>query len=122
MPDNLGLTQKEAVLRLGQFGQNVLPETHKGFIKKLLKWFVSPISLMLLAAAFLSLYDGKVFDFYFILSLVAVNFLVTYFQEYRADEAIKKLNQHLVTQVRALRDGVWSRSNPGFLSRTTLRR
>ena len=109
MSNNPGLTQKEAGLRLGQFGPNVLPETRKGFIKKLLTWFVSPISLMLLAAAFLSLYDGKVFDFYFILSLVAVNFLVTYFQEHRADEAIKKLNQHLVARVRVLRDGAWSR-------------
>lgn len=109
MSNNPGLTQKEAGLRLGRFGPNVLPETHKGFIKKLLTWFISPISLMLLAAAFLSLYDGKVFDFYFILSLVAINFLVTYFQEHRADEAIKKLNQHLVAQVRVLRDGAWGR-------------
>jgi H+-transporting ATPase len=102
-----GLTQADAEKRLAEVGPNVLPEHHDGFIKKLLKWFVSPISLMLLAAAFLSLYDGKIFDCYFILALVAVNFFVTYFQEHRADEAIKKLNQHLAVQVKVLRDGVW---------------
>ena len=89
MPNNLGLAQKEAGLRYAKIGPNALPETRGGFLKKLLKWFASPISLMLLAAAFLSLYDGKVFDFYFILSLVAVNFLVTYFQEHRADKPSK---------------------------------
>ena len=109
MTSNPGLTQKEADAKLAKIGPNVLPETHAGFVKKLLRWFISPISLMLLAAAFLSLYDGRIFDFYFILSLVAVNFLVTYFQEHRADEAIKKLNQHLAVRVKVLRDGVWGR-------------
>ncbi len=115
MSDYLGLTQKEAAARLAKIGLNVLPEAHAGFIKKLFRWFISPISLMLLAAAFLSLYDEKVFDFYFILSLVAVNFLVTYFQEHRADEAIKKLNQHLAAWVRVLRDGVWKRTESRLL-------
>jgi H+-transporting ATPase len=104
----VGLTHAEAEQLLKTVGENILPEHHDGFIKKLLKWFVSPISLMLLAAAFLSLYDGKVFDFYFILALVAVNFLVTYAQEHRADEAIKKLNQHLAARVKVLRGGTWS--------------
>ncbi len=105
--DTAGLTQKEAEKLLSEIGQNALPESHQGFIKKMAKWLLSPISLMLLAAAFLSLYDGKIFDFYFIISLIAVNFLVTYFQEYRADEAIKKLNEHLVAKVKVLRDGSW---------------
>jgi H+-transporting ATPase len=109
MLNDTGLTQGEAEQHLKMVGQNVLPEHRAGFIKKLLRWFISPISLMLLAAAFLSLYDGRIFDFYFILSLVAVNFLVTYFQEHRADEAIKKLNQHLVAWVKVLRDGAWGR-------------
>jgi len=115
MSDIIGLTQKEAESRLAKIGPNVLPETHAGFIKKLLTWFASPISLMLFAAAFLSLYDGKIFDFYFILSLVAVNFLVTYFQEHRADEAIKKLNQHLAARVKVSRDGTWVRIESSFL-------
>lgn len=115
MPNDVGLTQKEAEKQLMEIGLNILPEKHDGFIKKLLKWFISPISLMLLAAAFLSLYDNKVFDFYFILALVAVNFLVTYFQEHRADEAIKKLNQHLAIKVKVLRDNAWKQIESQFL-------
>ncbi len=53
MPNDVGLTQKEAEKQLMEIGLNILPEKHDGFIKKLLKWFISPISLMLLAAAFL---------------------------------------------------------------------
>ncbi|HUX35962.1 MAG TPA: plasma-membrane proton-efflux P-type ATPase [Candidatus Paceibacterota bacterium] len=108
MTNNItGLTQKGAEKLLSEIGPNALPESHESFIKKMAKWLLSPISLMLLAAAFLSLYDGKVFDFYFIISLIAVNFLVTYIQEHRADEAIKKLNEHLVAKIKVLRDGSW---------------
>ncbi len=115
MPNGTGLTQEEADSRLAKIGLNVLPEIHAGFVKKLVKSFLSPISLMLLAAALLSLYDGKVFDFYFIILLIAVNFTVTYLQEHRADEAIKRLNQRLMIKVRVLRDGELTQIESKFL-------
>jgi len=56
---------------------------------KVVKWLVSPIALMLLAAALLSLVSGKTFDFYFIIFLMVINFAIGFWQENKADNAIK---------------------------------
>jgi H+-transporting ATPase len=63
---------------------------------------------MLIAAAVLSLASDKVFDFYFIAFLVFFNFLVTFWQERKADDSIKKLSEHLQVRVKTLRDGKWT--------------
>lgn len=102
-----GLSRNEAARSLAQYGPNEIPKQRPGVWKKFFKYFVSPIALMLIAAALLSLWSGKVFDFYFILSLVFLNFFVSYIQEHRADAAIRKLNQTLAVKTRVLRDGAW---------------
>ena len=56
---------------------------------KFIRWFVSPIALMLLAAAILSLFIDKIFDFYFILFLMLLNFSIGFWQEKKADNAIE---------------------------------
>jgi H+-transporting ATPase len=102
-----GLTPDEAERRLKQYGANAIPVKREGAFAKLLQYFISPIALMLIAAALLSLYDGQRFDFYFILALMFLNFIVSYVQEHRADTAIQKLNERLSAKTRVLRDGVW---------------
>ncbi len=110
-----GLTQSEADRRHKQFGFNEVREKKPGLILKFLKWFVSPIALMLLAAAILSLFIDKVFDFYFILVLMAINFAVIFWQEKKADNAIAKLSQKLAVDIRVLRDGKWKWLNSKYL-------
>lgn len=104
----LGLTTKEAQTRLTQFGFNRVQENKKGLIQKFLKPLVSPISLMLLSAAFLSLLNGRKFDFYFILFLYLLNFSVQKWQEFKAGKAIQKLKEQLSFEVSVLRDQKWS--------------
>ena len=62
---------------------------------------------MLLGAAFLSLFDGKIFDFYFILALYFVNYSIQKWQEFKADRAIAELKNKLAFNVWTLRDGQW---------------
>lgn len=102
-----GLTSEEVAQKYKEFGYNEIEEKKPGFMIKFFKWFVSPIALMLLVAAFLSLFIGKIFDFYFILVLMSLNFFVGFWQEKKADEAISKLNQKLSVGVKILRNGVW---------------
>ncbi len=104
----IGLTSSEARDRLMQYGPNTIEEKKTLFIVKLFRWIVSPISLMLIAAAILSYVAGKYFDVWFIVGLMMLNLGVTFWQEHKADAAIEKLKEHLTTQVRVLRDGVWT--------------
>ncbi len=105
--DMLGLSSEKAKENLESFGLNKIEERKKSLFKKALLWFLSPISLMLLAAAFLSLISGKIFDFYFIIFLLLFNFIITFIQEKKADDAIEKLQDKLRVKVDVLRDGKW---------------
>ncbi len=102
-----GLSGKEAAERLKEYGPNEIPEKRKNFLLKTLKWLVSPIALMLAGAALLSLWGGKIFDFYFIVILLVLNYAVSTWQEHKADNAIQKLKEHLAIKAKVLRDGAW---------------
>ncbi len=102
-----GLSSAEAEKRIKEYGRNEIPEKKKNFFLKVFKWLISPIALMLLGAALLSVWSGKIFDFWFILSLMALNFGASFWQERKADNAVKKLEESLTVQVHVLRDGSW---------------
>jgi len=110
-----GLSASEAEKKIKQLGFNEIEEKKLSIIKKILKWLISPIALMLLAAAFLSLFIGKTFDFYFILALMFINFFVEFWQEKKADNAIKKLREKLTVQTNVLRNGKWKYINSRFI-------
>lgn len=102
-----GLSSDIAKERLQQFGYNEVTARSTGFWLKLGRWAISPITLMLLAAAFLSWRSGRLFDCYFILFLTFLNFGINFYQERRANNAIKKLQEKLTVQVKVRRDGSW---------------
>lgn len=102
-----GLTSEQANALLKQGGSNSLPEKKKNFFLFFLKSFLSPVSLMLLAAAFLSLYAGNEADFWIILFLFFSNFAIGFWHERKADKSIKQLQKHLTIKVSTFRDDVW---------------
>ncbi|HVY35894.1 MAG TPA: plasma-membrane proton-efflux P-type ATPase [Candidatus Paceibacterota bacterium] len=102
-----GLQSGEVTRLLKNYGSNSLPVEKKNIAKTFFHWVISPVSLMLLAAAFLSLVNGSTVDFWIILALFFSNFFITVWHEGKADRSIKKLQEHLTVSVRALRDGHW---------------
>jgi H+-transporting ATPase len=110
-----GLSTTEAELKLQKYGLNDVEERQIGFFKKFLSPLYSPISLMLLAAAFLSRLNGKIFDFYFIIALYFVNYSVQKWQEFKADKAVQELRGKLSFDVSTLRDGKWIFINAKYL-------
>lgn len=102
-----GFSQKEVRQKQKEFGLNEIESKKPSFFIKLLKWFISPIALMLLTAALLSLFINKLFDFYFILVLMLINFFIGFWQEKKADNAIEKLSQKLSVKVKVLREENW---------------
>lgn len=107
----LGLSTDEAEARLKKFGFNDVTEQKMGIVKKFLAPLYSPVSLMLLAAAFLSRLNGKFFDFYFIIGLYLLNYSIQKWQEFKADKSIKELHNKLSFDVSVLRDGEWRSIN-----------
>ena len=102
-----GLSTSEVESLREKYGYNEIPKQKVSPFKKVVKLAASPVSLMLIAASFLSLFIGKAFDFYFILSLFGLNLGVAIWQEYKADNAIEKLSEHLLVKTKVIRDGVW---------------
>ena len=81
----------------------------KGIFTLLLSQFKSPIILILLFATGLSFFLHDPFDAIIILSIVAVSGFLGFFQEYGANETVKKLMAVLKSTSRVLRDGLEAR-------------
>lgn len=110
-----GLYSEEVNKLIRENGFNEIPEKRTNLLHKILKNFISPIGLMLLLASCLSFVLGKSFDGYFILILLLLNSIITLWQESKADNAIKKLNENLQQKIKVYRDKTWQYTSSRFL-------
>jgi Mg2+-importing ATPase len=101
-----GLPSSEARARLARFGANRLKtKSRAGAFTLLLGQFKSPIILILIGAATLSVFLQQASDAAIILGIVLVSGLLGFWQEYGAANAVEKLRAVVQTKARALRDG-----------------
>lgn len=103
----IGLTSEEVRKRLQQFGPNAIVEKEQSTFEKVVKYFWGPIPWMIESAAILSLALGDWADFAIITTMLLVNAIVDYWQDSKADSAIKLLKQRLAPKARVLREGTW---------------
>ena len=102
-----GLTSEEAERRLAEFGPNGLEEKKVTLLDRLIRYFWGPIPWMIEAAAALSAVLKDWNDFAIITLMLLINAGISYWQEAKAEDAIKVLKKQLAPVARALRDGVW---------------
>jgi len=102
-----GLSQEEAEERLRTYGYNELPEKRVPPLIKFLSHFWGPIPWMIEAAAVLSFIVRDWVDFWIIITLLAVNAVVEYWQERKAENVIEYLKKKMAVYARVLRDGRW---------------
>ncbi len=101
-----GLTNEQASERLAQFGANRLrPKKRATAFALLLRQFTSPIILILIGAAVLSIFLRDVTDAVIILTIVLVSGLLGFWQEHGAAMAVAKLSAIVATKVRVVRNG-----------------
>jgi len=101
-----GLTGYEARQRLVRFGSNlILPRKRSGSIALFLSQFKSPITLILLFAAGLSLFLHEHVDVLIILAIVFISGILGFWQERGAADAIEKLLAIVQIKGTVLRDG-----------------
>ncbi len=101
-----GLSEKEANNRLEQFGPNEISKkegAHPFFT--FIKQFHSILIYILLFAAGLAWYYGKMIDVYVILVIVVANAIMGFIQEYRAEKAVQALSKMVVLSAKVYRDG-----------------
>jgi Mg2+-importing ATPase len=102
-----GLSSENAAERLRQVGPNsVEDESHLSALRILLRQFESPLVLILIFAAVISLALGDRVDASIILAIVLGSSLLGFSQEYRASAAVEELKRRLELTCRVVRNGL----------------
>lgn len=101
-----GLTSAESDERLRRQGENILTEQARMTAARLLlRQFKSPLVLILVFGAGISLIVRDWVDAAIILAIVLGSALLGFFQEYRASNAVAELRRRLALTVQVLREG-----------------
>src|SRR5690348_14978942 len=104
--ESLGLSSTEAQERLKKFGRNELAVEEKFSSKSLFfSQFPTVINGILLIAAIFSFLVQHFLDGGFILSVILVNAITGFIQEYRAQKSLERLKAYTVPTAQVLRDG-----------------
>ncbi|MCX6560271.1 MAG: magnesium-translocating P-type ATPase [Candidatus Aminicenantes bacterium] len=102
----LGLSSAEAQERLAESGPNALKRRKKAAPwLLLLRQFKSPLVLILVFAAVISVVTGAWIDASIILAIVVASAVLGFVQEYRAGHAVEKLRSRVTLRANLLRDG-----------------
>lgn len=101
-----GLSDGEAKRRIEEFGLNKLPQEEAVTSWKiLLHQFVDPLIYVLIVAALVSIALGESIDAAVIMAVVLLNAVVGFFQEFKAEEAMKALAKLLSPKAKVIRGG-----------------
>ncbi len=101
-----GLLKDEAERRLADFGPNEIEDDKESNpVMIFLKQFHSILIYILLAAAMIAWFYGKMIDVYVILGVIVLNAVMGFIQEFRAEKAIQALKRAIVPTARIYREG-----------------
>lgn len=101
-----GLNNTSVHERRALYGPNKLPERRgKSALQRFFTQFTSPLVIVLLIAAALTVFVGGIADAGVILGVVLVNAIIGFFQEGKAVSALKALSQTVGTECTVRRDG-----------------
>ena len=92
-----------------EYGSNLLTETKtKSVWRMIFNQFTDLMILILIAAAIISAFLGDLTDSLVIFTIVLINAIVGFVQEFRAEKAISPLKKMSASHAKVLRDGVTS--------------
>ncbi len=101
-----GLSDNDAAGRLRAFGANALPKTKtRSPVLLLLRQFSNPLIAIVLAAAAVSMAIGHMVDAIFIGCVVLINAVVSFVQEYKAENTLDQLRKRMTQMARVVRGG-----------------
>jgi len=108
-----GLSSAEAKRALRKYGKNVIKRTErKSPLKIFISQFTSPLILILIAAAIISLslgflpnQESNLTDSILIIIIVLVSGISGFFQDYKAEKTIEALQKLATPKIKVIRDG-----------------
>lgn len=101
-----GLKAPEAETRIKKFGSNELPEPKKEpLILKFIDQFKNLLVMLLIGATIVSFLLGEKLDAIAILTIVLINAVLGFVQEYKAEKALEALKKLSTLFTKVLRDG-----------------
>ncbi len=103
-----GLTVEEARGRLLEAGYNEVPEVREHAALRFLRKFWGPTPWMLELTAVLTWFLDRALETYIVLALLALNGILAFLLERRADSALEYLRQRLHVNARVRRGGAWT--------------
>jgi Ca2+-transporting ATPase len=98
-----GLSDTEVQRRLALFGKNTIKEERSSRLIIFLRQFNSILVYILIIAAVIALLVSDIKDFFIIIFIIAVNSIIGFWQEVKAEaslDALKKLTESKVTVIR----------------------
>lgn len=102
-----GLTDNEVSKRLQRYGLNKLVEEEKiSRLRILFHQFASPLIYILLVAAVVTALLKEYIDTSVIMSVVVLNAIIGFLQEYKAEQGVRALKKMLIPRARVLRNGI----------------
>jgi P-type Ca2+ transporter type 2C len=101
-----GLSKKEALKRLNKSGPNKLEKAgRKNLVLVFLKQFQNYLVYILFAAAGISFVFDHQIDAIIILTVIVLNSLIGFLQEYKAEKSMQSLHKMIVTYSKVYRNG-----------------
>jgi magnesium-transporting ATPase (P-type) len=101
-----GLSEAQARKHLETYGPNKLPEgAGINRLKIILHQFTSPLIYILIVSAIVTTFLGDYIDSGVIVSILILNAIIGYFQEYKAETSVRALKRMVVPRARVVRDG-----------------
>lgn len=99
-----GLTSIQAKEKLEMFGENSFTREKTKIYRTLLNQLINPFSFILIFASALSAYMGEYTDTIVIMSIVLLNVVLGFVQEFRSGKAVEKLSELIDRQALVIRD------------------
>ena len=102
----IGITDKEAGIRLIKYGNNIFHHKEKiNIISLFLKQFLSPLIFLLIGACILTFILTEWIDTIVIAFAVLINVLLGFYHEYHAENTLEKLTTYIKDRARVIRGG-----------------
>lgn len=100
-----GLSSMQVATNLAKFGPNEIQEKQEFTVLKIFfSQFTSFLIIILLIAGSISIFLGELIDGLAIFAIVLINTIIGFFQEYKAENAVKALKKLVVQKTVVIRD------------------